>query len=101
MIGKNPLLNAKQHGHSIATMWRVYTAWTEGALETEIEAIRVAMQSPSPIPLNRSDQPWWESLRSAAAQLMKGVATSMHGAVGNGWQRICQWNGHSIGSQQN
>ena len=101
MIGKNPLLNAKQHGHSIATMWRVYTAWTEGALETEIGAIRAAMQSPSPIPQDCSDQPWRESLRSTAVHLMKGVAASMYAAVGNGWQRICQWNGHSIGSQQN
>ena len=27
MVGKNPLWVAKQHGHSISTMLRVYTAW--------------------------------------------------------------------------
>jgi len=32
MIGKNPLWAAKQHGHSVATMLRVYTAWMDGHL---------------------------------------------------------------------
>ncbi|HEY4211556.1 MAG TPA: DUF3596 domain-containing protein [Steroidobacteraceae bacterium] len=48
MVGKSPLLNAKQHGHSVATMWRVYSAWMDGALETDIEAIRSAMQCAKP-----------------------------------------------------
>jgi integrase len=30
MIGKNPLWVAKQHGHSISTMLRVYAAWAGG-----------------------------------------------------------------------
>jgi integrase len=45
MIGKNPLWVAKQHGHSIATMLRVYAAWAEGAVESDIEAIKRSMQS--------------------------------------------------------
>jgi integrase len=44
MIGKNPLWVAKQHGHSVATMLRVYTAWADGAIEADAEAIKRAMQ---------------------------------------------------------
>ena len=43
MIGKNPLWVAKQHGRSIATMLRVYAAWAEGAVETDVEAIKRSM----------------------------------------------------------
>lgn len=43
MIGKNPLWVAKQHGHSIATMLRVYAAWAEGSVESDLEAIRRSM----------------------------------------------------------
>ena len=45
MIGKNPLWVAKQHGHSVQTMLEVYAAWTEGAKEADVEAIRRAMES--------------------------------------------------------
>jgi hypothetical protein len=44
MTGKNPLWVAKQHGHSVTTMFRVYTAWAEGALEADIQAIKRAMK---------------------------------------------------------
>jgi integrase len=44
MVGKNPLWVAKQHGHSVTTMFRVYTAWAEGALEADIQAIKRAMK---------------------------------------------------------
>ena len=43
MIGRNPLWVAKQHGHSLLTMLRVYAAWTADALESDAEAIREAM----------------------------------------------------------
>jgi hypothetical protein len=43
MAGKNPLWVAKQHGHSISTMLRVYAAWAEGAVESDVEAIRRSM----------------------------------------------------------
>ena len=56
MIGRNPLWVAKQHGHSIATMLRVYAAWTEGAIQADIEAIKRAMAS-SPLPIKRSATP--------------------------------------------
>jgi hypothetical protein len=45
MIGRNPLWVAKQHGHSITTMLRVYAAWAEGAIESDIKAIKRAMRS--------------------------------------------------------
>jgi integrase len=45
MVGKNPLWVAKQHGHSVQTMLEVYAAWTEGANESDIEAIKRAMAS--------------------------------------------------------
>jgi integrase len=43
MIGSSPLWVSKQHGHGIATMFRAYTAWTEGAPESEIKLIKKAM----------------------------------------------------------
>jgi len=48
MIGKNPLWVAKQHGHSVQTMLLIYAAWIEGAQESDIEAIKVAMQAQTP-----------------------------------------------------
>jgi len=43
MLGRNPLLVAKQHGHRLTTMLSVYAAWTEGAVEADVVAIRDAM----------------------------------------------------------
>ncbi len=43
MLGRNPLWVAKQHGHSLLTMLRVYAAWAEGMLESQVTAIRKAM----------------------------------------------------------
>jgi integrase len=43
MAGKNPLWVAKQHGHSISTMLRVYAAWAEGTVESDVAAIRRSM----------------------------------------------------------
>ena len=45
MIGKNPLLVARQHGHSVATMFRTYAAWMQDAPESEIRLIRSAMKA--------------------------------------------------------
>lgn len=45
MIGKNLLWVAKQHGHSVQTMLANYAAWTEGAKEEDIEAIKTAMNA--------------------------------------------------------
>ena len=45
MTGKKPLWVAKQHGHSVQTMLEVYAAWTEGAGDAEVAAIKQAMES--------------------------------------------------------
>jgi integrase len=50
MVGHNPLWVAKQHGHRIATMLSAYAAWTEGAREGDIAAIRDAMNGDGPNP---------------------------------------------------
>ena len=47
MVGRSPLWVAKQHGHSIATMLRVYASWTEGAVEADLDVIRRAMAAGS------------------------------------------------------
>jgi len=46
MRGRNPLWVAKQHGHGILTMLTVYAAWTDGALEVDVAAIRWSMPRP-------------------------------------------------------
>lgn len=43
MAGKNPLWVAKQHGHSITTMLRVYAAWAEDMVESDVDAILRSM----------------------------------------------------------
>ena len=44
MAGKNLLWVAKQHGHSVSTMLTTYAAWTEGATDADVEAIKRAME---------------------------------------------------------
>lgn len=48
MIGKNVLWVSKNHGHSVQTMLSSYAAWTEGAKESDIAAIRQAMDARPP-----------------------------------------------------
>jgi hypothetical protein len=38
MIGRNPLWVAKQHGHSLLTLLRMYAAWTADSPETDAVA---------------------------------------------------------------
>ena len=45
MIGKNPLWVAKQHGHSIETMLRVYAAWADGAVEADVAYMEIGRAS--------------------------------------------------------
>src|ERR1700693_1636241 len=45
MRGKNLLWVAKQHGHSVEVMLRMYAAWIEGATEADIQVIRDAMEA--------------------------------------------------------
>jgi integrase len=47
MVGRNPLWVAKQHGHSVQTMLEVYAAWTGGAGDAEVAAIKRAIESTS------------------------------------------------------
>jgi hypothetical protein len=44
MQGKNLLWVAKQHGHSVEVMLRMYAAWLEGATDSDIHAIKQAME---------------------------------------------------------
>jgi hypothetical protein len=44
MLGKNLLWVAKQHGHSVEVMLRMYAAWLEGATDADIDAIKVALE---------------------------------------------------------
>jgi hypothetical protein len=44
MLGKNLLWVAKQHGHSVEVMLRMYAAWLEGATDADIHAIKKAME---------------------------------------------------------
>jgi integrase len=44
MLGKNLLWVAKQHGHSVEVMLRMYAAWLDGATDIDIYAIKQAME---------------------------------------------------------
>jgi hypothetical protein len=43
MIRRNPLLVAKEHGHRLTTMLSVCAAWTDGAVDADVTAIRDGM----------------------------------------------------------
>jgi len=57
MLGKNVLWVAKQHGHSIITMLRIYAAWTEGAVEADVTAIERSMMLTRTPPRDRPRKP--------------------------------------------
>lgn len=44
MLGKNLLWVAKQHGRSVEVMLSMYAAWLDGATESDIHAIKEAME---------------------------------------------------------
>ncbi len=46
MLGRNPMPVAKEHGRRVLTMLTVYAAWVEGAVDTDVRAIRRAMYYP-------------------------------------------------------
>ncbi len=98
MIGKSPLYNAKQHGHSVLTMWRVFSAWMDGAVETDIEAIRRAMLSPKAARLTplswRSCKEPIESAIQRAKKAARGVRRWCEGTSGTVRHRIWHWIGH-------
>ncbi len=39
MLGKNLLWVAKQHGHSVEVMLRMYAAWLQGATEAFVPSV--------------------------------------------------------------
>ena len=43
-LRKNLLWVAKQHGHSIEVMLRMYAAWLDGTTEADIQSIKQAME---------------------------------------------------------
>ncbi len=72
MIGKNPVWVAKQHGHSVATMFRVYTAWVDGAVECDIAAIKRGI-SRRPFHLGRLARPEPSVVACALASIVGSV----------------------------
>ena len=54
MIGKNPLWVAKQHGHSVQTMLDDYATWLDGTRPEDVERIKRAFESGSPMSGNRA-----------------------------------------------
>ncbi|MDE2250339.1 MAG: DUF3596 domain-containing protein [Gammaproteobacteria bacterium] len=50
MVGGNPLKVAKQHGHSVQTMLETYAAWLDGTTESDLQAIKHAMEAPPSAP---------------------------------------------------
>jgi integrase len=79
MIGKNPLWVSKQHGHSVATMLRVYAAWAEGAVESDVEAIERSMNRPpaGPEESTRARHPCRYGRR---AMPREGISTAIGGS---------------------
>jgi hypothetical protein len=66
MIGRNPLLVAKEHGHRLTTMLSVYAAWTDGAVDADVTAIRDAM--------NRTDHGKHHAVRHSGCDPALGPA---------------------------
>jgi hypothetical protein len=55
MTGRSLLWVAKPHGHTITTMLKAYAAWTGGATQSDVQAIKRAMASEAPAP-ERTDR---------------------------------------------
>jgi integrase len=56
MMGDNVLLVAQEDGHSVQTMLTTYAAWTKGATEADVAAIKRAITC-SPTPLYKDASP--------------------------------------------
>lgn len=44
VTSKPPLYVSRQHGHSVETMWRTYSAWMDGAVESDVALIMASME---------------------------------------------------------
>jgi len=89
IAGKNPLYVSRQHGHSVETMWRTYSAWMDGALESDVAIIKASME--------RTDSNDAETFAvSDATRAGKhNLSERLHAAVSKlprfwGFARICQ-----------
>jgi len=87
MIGRNPLRVAKEHGHSVDTMWRNYSAWMDGANDTDIPVIKAAMQTPFALeapPLRKRVMA--RTRRRSLTYQARGLSTSSRGGL-----RVRRW----------
>jgi integrase len=98
IIGRSPLRTAREHGHSVETMWRVYSAWMEGAVDSDIEIIKYAMENgPQSIPpLTHSASTAQPVLLSTRPQPRRGrihtrvsPLAAVFGAARAIWHSIC------------
>jgi hypothetical protein len=87
MAGKNPLWVAKQHGHSITTMLRVYAAWAEDMVESDVDAIRRSMnrhaQRRPATTCDNSGFTWPEGNRGMDAEFRCPARTKQQRALGS------------------
>jgi hypothetical protein len=94
MVGKNPLYVSRQHGHSVETMWRTYSAWMDGAVESDIALIKQSMErdavSDGSAPRIDQEHPTDARIKSQGwvSQLRKVVSVW---SLGRLCQSICQY----------
>jgi hypothetical protein len=104
IVGKSPLRTAKEHGHSVETMWRGYSAWMQDAADSDAELFRYAMeQGPDPAVLGtdlapRDPKPL--SARSPPNRMLTGSRADASRApallraaraIWHVWHSICHW----------
>lgn len=86
MIGRNPLWVSRQHGHSVRTMLEIYAAWAEGAVESDVDSIRRAMEfDVASVPA---------SARGLASSLPRIREDSVRGAITRPLFSIWHWIWH-------
>jgi hypothetical protein len=74
MLGRNLLWVAKQHGHSVEVMLRMYAAWLDGATAADIQAIKQAMEKR---PAARAAIPAVNTASNHVAQIVIRIAVGM------------------------
>jgi integrase len=94
IAGKTPLYVSRQHGHSVETMWRTYSAWMDGAVESDIALIKQSMErdaaSDGSAPTSKQEHPADARIGSQGwvSQLRKVVSVWSLGPL---CQSICQY----------
>ena len=78
MAGHNILLVAQEDGHSVQTMLTTYAAWTKGATDTDVAAIKRAMEC-LPTPCYLANDP-------SSPPASPGAVTTL--SLGEGWGRL-------------